>query len=316
VRVGILGGTFDPVHNGHLALARAAVSELELDRLVFVPARRSPHKDAAPAASPEERMTMLRLATAGEKIWEVSDLELSRQEPSYTCDTLEEIAKAFPQVELFFVMGADSLAEVPTWRRARELPGLCRFAYAARSGPSAPGVPDWVTAAAVPLKMPPVDASATEVRRRVAAGLPIGTLLPAAVEKYVLERGLYRPSGAQGRPEGALAGVIARAADEKKALDVVVLDLRGLADFTDFFVICHGESTPQVRAIVDNVLEKAKKGTGRFPDHLEGYDESSWVLADFGGVVVHIFDAPTREFYGLERLWISGRRVDWNQASG
>lgn len=313
MRIGILGGTFDPVHYGHLELARAAVAGLGLDRLIFVPAFRSPHKDSPPVASPEERLTMLRLACAGEKAWEVSDMELVRQGPSYTYDTLEEVARSFPEAELFFVLGSDSLADVPTWHRAKELPRLCRFAYALRPGAARPPAPDWVMEVSVPLKMKPVDVSATEVRRRVAAGLPIGSLVPAPVERYIIERGIYRPGGARGRAEEEFATLLARAADEKKALDTVVLDLRGLADFTDFFVICHGESVLQVQAVVDNLLEKAKEVSSRVPDHLEGYEDGTWVLVDFGGVIVHVFDERTRAFYGLERLWMSGRPVDWRR---
>jgi nicotinate-nucleotide adenylyltransferase len=182
MRLGILGGTFDPVHVGHLAAARAAAACLELDRVLFVPAGVPPHKRGH--ASPEHRFEMTRLATAGEPMFSVSRIELDRPGPSYTVDTL----RALQGDELFFICGADAIRDLPNWREWEQLPKLARFVAVARPGVTGPPVPY-----ATYIRIPGVDVSSSEIRERVAAGLPITGLVAPAVEAYIHEHRLYVP---------------------------------------------------------------------------------------------------------------------------
>jgi len=193
MRLGVLGGTFDPVHRGHLALAGAARDELALDEVLFVPAGQPWRKAGRIIAPAEHRLAMLRLAISDDSAFRVETLELERPGPSYTADTLEALGAARPGVELFLVLGEDALADLPNWVRPERILELATLAVARRAGApegerQLPGLRERL----VWLKMPLVEVTATEVRERVARGEPIGELAPAAVEAYIREQGLYR----------------------------------------------------------------------------------------------------------------------------
>jgi nicotinate-nucleotide adenylyltransferase len=198
VRLGVLGGTFDPVHRGHLALAVAARAELGLDRVLFVPAGQQWRKGDRSIASGERRLAMLRLALEGEGAFEVVTLELEREGPSYTADTLEALGRQRPNEELFFILGEDALVDLPNWVRPGRIQELATLVVARRAGADPNDVEE--AARRVPgllervvwLKMLPVEVSATEVRERVRRGLWIGDLVPPGVEAYIREHGLYR----------------------------------------------------------------------------------------------------------------------------
>ena len=197
MRLGLLGGTFDPVHRGHLTLARAGRDELGLDEVLFLPAGQPWRKAGQMIASNEHRLAMLRRALEGEAAFQVSRLELERPGPSYTADTLEALRDDRPEDELFFLLGEDALMDLPNWERPRRILELTRLAVARRadSSPEAleeaerrlPGLGERV----VWLKMPAVAVSATEIRERVREGQPIGGLVPATVEEYIRKQGLY-----------------------------------------------------------------------------------------------------------------------------
>jgi nicotinate-nucleotide adenylyltransferase len=187
VRVGVLGGTFDPVHNGHLALAAAAREELALDEVLFVPAGQPWRKAGREIASDEDRLAMLRLALAGEPAYRIATFELEREGPSYTADTLEALRAERPDDELFFLMGEDALADLPNWVRPDRIVGLATLAVARRSDGNGAADAERV----VWLKMPLVPVSATDIRERVRRGEPIEDMVPPAVADYIRERGLY-----------------------------------------------------------------------------------------------------------------------------
>jgi len=199
MNIAVLGGTFDPVHNGHLIVAEEAMCRLNLARVLFIPAGQPRLKDAAPLASAEDRLNMVRLAIAGNPGYGLSDIELGRPGPSYTVDTIAELkARDYPADELYFIIGWDCLAEFPRWRQPSRLINLCRLAAVPRVGcdppdlgaleAAIPGIKDRV----VMLDEPRVDISASDIRGRVAAGRGIADLVPAAVAEYIRERGLYR----------------------------------------------------------------------------------------------------------------------------
>ena len=186
MRLGILGGSFDPVHHGHLILARAALEELKLDRVLFVLASMSPHKTNAKISTPDDRMNMLRLAIADEPNFEASDIELDRPAPSYTVDTLRELSRLQPDAELVLLIGADNVEKFPTWREPDEIARLARIAVLDRGGVNSPH--SW------PVVRRSVDISSTDIRQRVSAGLSIRYLTPDAVCDYIRRQGLYRTS--------------------------------------------------------------------------------------------------------------------------
>lgn len=180
--VGVFGGSFDPVHNGHLAIALAALETIPLDRVVFVPARRSPLKDDAPAASERDRVAMLDLATRDEPRFTVSRIELDRPAPSYTVETLEALAG---EGRLFLILGADAARDLPRWRDPERVRTLATLVVARR-----PGTEDDDRAAIV-LDTPLMDISARELRARAAHGRSLRYLVPDAVWRYIQEKHLY-----------------------------------------------------------------------------------------------------------------------------
>ena len=186
MRLGILGGSFDPVHLGHLALAEAARDRLGLDRVLLVVAAAQPLKPAGPAAAAEDRYAMVRLAVRGRRGLEASDLEIRRPPPSFTIDTLREVRRQFPDAaEVVLLLGADALEEFPRWREIGAVRTLARVVACPRPGAPAPAGADEVLAAETP------EVSSTEVRRRAAAGEPLAGLVPEDVEAYIRERRLY-----------------------------------------------------------------------------------------------------------------------------
>ena len=192
-RVGILGGSFDPVHNAHLALARSAVQALALDELLWIPAGRpwQKQRELAPAG---DRVAMLRLAIAGEGRFSLELCEIERAAPSYTIETLDEMQRRRPGVRWFLLLGQDQLANLPTWHRWRELLTRVTLAVANRAGET-PRLPAELSAREVTLSEVPLPAlaiSSTDIRARVAAGREIDALVPVPVARYIDAHGLYR----------------------------------------------------------------------------------------------------------------------------
>ncbi|HEV2035880.1 MAG TPA: nicotinate-nucleotide adenylyltransferase [Candidatus Dormibacteraeota bacterium] len=194
-RIGVLGGTFDPIHAGHLAAAKAAIGCARLDRVLFVPAGQPPHRPPAIAPA-EQRREMCRLAIAGEARFSVSDVELGRSGPSYTVDTLSDLLRLRPDTSLFLILGWDAARLFPSWHRPEEIRTLASIVIIGRPGSGAPREADLkpagLEAEGVMLCLEPTpDISASEIRRAVAAGESIAGLVPEAVERYIAAHRLY-----------------------------------------------------------------------------------------------------------------------------
>jgi nicotinate-nucleotide adenylyltransferase len=195
LRIAIFGGTFDPVHSAHLALAREAVRAFGLARVLFVPASRPPHKSGATVAGYEDRYRMVVLACEGEPSFEASRLE-EGQERSYSIDTIERVRAGLgPGDELFFLIGADAFAEITTWRRWQDVARAVRFIVAARPGHDY-AVPPGATVER--LDTVALAVSSSSIRARLAAG-ENPPELPPAVLAYIRERGLYAVLSGSGR---------------------------------------------------------------------------------------------------------------------
>ncbi len=190
-RIGLFGGSFDPVHNAHLALARQALQELQLDELRWVPVGQAWQK-SRPLTAAVHREAMLRLAIAGEPHFVLEGCELRRAGPSYTLDTVRELQAATPGAQWFLVIGQDQYAGLHTWFGFEQLLPLVTLAVAQRPGAPAEADARVRAAAQVPLALPPTAVSATELRARLAAGQDIGALVAPPVAHYIRQQGLYR----------------------------------------------------------------------------------------------------------------------------
>ena len=193
-RIGLYGGSFDPIHAGHLILARDALEQLGLARMIFLPAAISPHKlGHAPGASGEDRLAMLRAAVIGEERFLVDPCELERAGPSYTVDTVRDLRGKFPAAEFFYLVGEDNLPALDTWHRAAELRAAVRFVVCRRHSSAGSGKGDGAVQAGLPVVERWVDISSTEIRKRVAAGRSIRYLVPEGVREIIDARQIYRP---------------------------------------------------------------------------------------------------------------------------
>jgi nicotinate-nucleotide adenylyltransferase len=198
VRLGVLGGTFDPPHVGHLILAEEARMRLQIEKMLFVPAG-DPWRKAGQEITPaEHRLAMVRLMLASDPYFEVSTLEVERQGPSYTVDTLEALHQQYgPGLELYFILGEDALYDLPNWKEPARIVSLAWLAVAPRPPErgwtsadleaAVPGLSERV----VPLPMPTIDISSSALRERARAGLSLRYMVPPDVEEYIRRHGLY-----------------------------------------------------------------------------------------------------------------------------
>ena len=201
-RIGLYGGSFDPIHHGHLLVARFVAEALNLQRVIFLPSASPPHKVDHILAPANDRATMVRRAITGDPLFEISDYDLTRIGPSYTFDTVghfREIQGA--DALLHWIIGADSLVDLPNWHRARELVAACRIVTATRAGWLAP---DWAALESAfgktgaqslregVLETPIIEISATDIRQRVCRGLSIRSYVPEPVREHIESRQLYR----------------------------------------------------------------------------------------------------------------------------
>lgn len=188
-RLGLFGGSFDPVHLGHLLVAQAAIEELGLTRLYYILAAQSPFKPENEPAPDAARLQLLRLALAGRTDCEIDEQEVRRGGPSYTVDTLRDYARRFPGAELFYLIGADHVAKLPLWREANELARLAEFVVVPRPGDVARPFPTPFRGRT--LTGFPFGVSSSQIRARVKAGLPIDQLVPPAVAEALRNNRLY-----------------------------------------------------------------------------------------------------------------------------
>ena len=196
MKLGILGGTFDPIHLGHLAAAKAALECAGLERVLFVPSKEPPHRPAAQAPA-EDRLAMARLAVDGEQRFEVSDLELRRGGRSYTVDTVEELHRRHPQDELFLILGWDAARLFSTWHQPERVNALASVIVVGRPGAPAPARADLEAAGIDPDRaavclIPTPDVSGSGLRAASGAGESITGKVPEGVERYIAEHRLYR----------------------------------------------------------------------------------------------------------------------------
>jgi nicotinate-nucleotide adenylyltransferase len=196
VRVGVLGGTFNPPHLGHLVCAQEAYIQLDLDRVLFIPARIPPHKPVEEEPGAEHRLELCRLAVKDDERFAVSELEMQREGPSYTVDTLSELHSNAPDNDLYLIVGGDVAAGLPDWHEPNRVLSLATLAVAKRRGTPRESVETALEhleggGRTEFFRMPRIGVSSTLIRRRVEAGEPIRYIVPDSVADYIQEHGLY-----------------------------------------------------------------------------------------------------------------------------
>ena len=183
----IMGGTFDPIHYGHLMAAEQVRHRFNCDKVLFIPAARSPHKTDSVISPAKHRLAMTRLAIASNSYFEVSTLEINRSGLSYTIDTIKAIKKIYCPKQLYFITGADAILGIAEWKNPEELLKLCYFVAVSRPGYDIDNLQQKI----ISIDIPALAISSTEIRRRVRAGEPVKYMLPESVEEYIKKQQLY-----------------------------------------------------------------------------------------------------------------------------
>lgn len=198
-RLGIMGGTFDPIHYGHLVAAEGARYEYRLEKVIFIPAGQPPHKPNIKLTDPWQRFEMTRLAVTSNPYFEEMPIEIERPGPSYAIDTVSEISRLFPGAQIFFITGADAVFKILSWKRVEELLSICKFIAATRPGYKLDEM--WKKIGTLPqdlkknifcMEVPALAISSTDIRQRVREGRPIKYLLPEPVEEYIASNSIYQ----------------------------------------------------------------------------------------------------------------------------
>ncbi|MGE5454737.1 MAG: nicotinate-nucleotide adenylyltransferase [Methylocystaceae bacterium] len=195
MKLGIMGGTFDPIHLGHLAAAENARYYLNLDLVLFMLSAQPPHKDNQIVSPAHHRLRMVEMAIADNPCFKVSTLEMERQGASYTVDTLKELKQKLDNPDIYFLMGSDSLFDLVNWYHYEEIASLCTLVSISRPGfaneEAFASVPIAIRKKTITLEVPGLEVSSTELKRRLQSGEPVRYLLPEAVASYIEEQGLY-----------------------------------------------------------------------------------------------------------------------------
>jgi nicotinate-nucleotide adenylyltransferase len=196
-RMGIMGGTFDPIHYGHLVIANEVLDKYKMERVIFVPAGNPPHKEVT-SASAFDRFLMTNIATLSNNKFVVSDIEIKSSEKSYTIDTVRKLMQEYENTEFYFITGMDAILELPTWRDTENLLKLCKFIGVSRSGYGTSQIEMKINAIKnihegqiELLKVPMLEISSTDIRQRIKLKKSAKYLLPEMVEKYIYKNNLY-----------------------------------------------------------------------------------------------------------------------------
>lgn len=341
MRIGLLGGTLDPIHFGHLRSAEEIREALELDEIWFMPAALPPHKEPSKLTPFIHRLAMVELAVASMDYFKTTAIEDERPGPSYSIDTLKELRERHKdEAEFFFILGSDAFLDIETWKEYGSLTDYASLVIMRRGHEDSSGLKEIISRAfpshciqgendifiahdggAIYLySVTYLAISGTDIRRRARSGLSVRFLVPEEVRTYMKKNSLYAES--TGDPSPSLEDMETKAAFSSedpvqqivsevlgnKGEQVVVLDMRGISSLADFFIISHGRSTRHVQGIANKMCKNLRK-KGIKCRGVEGEQEGKWILMDYGDVIVHLFYEPIRGFYDLEGLWSEVPRI-------
>ena len=317
MRIGLFGGTFDPLHKGHLGAIQALDGVLEFDQIHWILSARPPHKNKV-NASIEQRFDMLRLGLEPYSKYVADDTEISRSEKSYTIDTIVEFQEAMPDAEMVLIIGTDSLLKLASWHRAEELVKMVNIVVMSRPG-YIPEVPDFVRNCVLEdvqllggypagklalFNNSNFDISSTKIRTMLGSESAetqqiAAQHLPSDVYSYILRQQLYRSKIMNPKQ---IKDLVVEALEDVKGVDIKVIDIADIADFADFMVVASGTSGTHVKALARSASDRLRKA-GVKPLNEDGADVGEWVLVDLGDVVLHVMRPEVREYYDLEKLW-------------
>lgn len=322
-KIALFGGTFDPVHRGHIACVQHLVEKMDFSKVVLIPTSQNPLKVDRIPASKEDRLKMIRLATRdyqGEI--DIDDQEMMNNSPTYSFETLQRYQQTHAPEELFLVMGQDTFEEFDQWKNFEEIIKMTNLLVVSRPPYRRPfGVEDLPkglqphvgsydrgfalldsgrTIEFVTIKTE--DVSSTLVRKKLKAGKNLDSLIDLDVEKYILENNVY-PQVKAGQVDYLELAEFVAGILKERAMNCSGYDLRGLDKLYDFTLVASATSTKQALALAKLVKDGVKEEFGLTPYGMEGREDGRWVILDYGSLIVHVFYDFVRHEYSLESLW-------------
>lgn len=328
-RIGLFGGTFNPLHMGHINSMLSITEKVGLDRVYAIPTYQSPMKSpTAQGPSAEERLQMLKegLADYGSVI-EVDEREVQKGGTSYSVETISAYAKDHAAEDLHLIIGMDQFEVFDEWKNFQDILAMTNIIVTSRPGTRLPraveelpkGLQKLVAAfdqGYVELdsgrniqfiQLEDIDISASEVRKRLRTGKNVDKYLPLKVENYIKEKGLYQPKGDRIGDFQKLTELAADALFSRKGIMVRGFDLRDIESPCEFSLIASGTSTKHTQSLADNIIRMIKDEYGVMPIGVEGQSEGQWILLDYGALMIHLFYDYVRNEYRLEDLWQEGK---------
>ncbi len=334
-RIGLFGGTFNPLHTGHINAIATVRSRLGLDRIIIVPAAQNPKKLPTEGPTPEQRLEMLRVGFAEYDFVDVDDQELRRGGPSYTVDTVSNWAKTVPPEDLYVIVGMDQFEEFDTWKDYRKILTLSNLIVVTRPGHQLPyaaeDLPEGLRDLTAEfdrsflalnterniefVRLTDIDVSASDVRKKLRTGRSVDRFLTIPVEEYIRSQALYMPLGERIGDYEKFTHFCADQLNERKGINVKAFDLRTMEAPAEFTIVTSGTSTRHASSLAENLLRTVKEEYNVLPQSVEGMPEGRWVLLDYGSLIVHVFYDYVRQEYRLEDLWRMGKELRLAESS-
>lgn len=323
-KVGIFGGTFSPIHYGHINSITNVIKKLGLDSVRVIPAYQSPGKDFIETPNPNERLKIVELGLADYKEHvSIDACELNRAGVSYSVDTLKELIEKEPNKEFYLIIGLDQFSNFDKWKDFYQILEMANLVVTSRPGYSFPHKPeDFPEGLKEKIKdfdgylallengkninfvrLNDHDISSSDIRKKVRLQQSINKYVPIEVENYILENSFYSPEKSVDYKPEELMMSIKSCLEELGGMSPIAFDLREENQITDFNVITSSQSKRGNMKMAENLIEKIKSSLAVKPLAVDGKEEANWVVIDYGSVIVHLFYDTVRHEYNLEKLW-------------
>jgi nicotinate-nucleotide adenylyltransferase len=335
-KIGIFGGYFNPLHNGHLNAMLSIKHELALEKIKVIPARQTPFREQVEGPTPDQRFKMVELGLQEyQDFLEIDDVEINRDGISYTVDTLKEIKDKNNTEDLYLIIGADQFHDFDLWKDYKVILEQVNLVVTTRPGYSLPftladfpeGLKPFVevfegkiallsTGKSIQfIRIKDVDVSATEIRKRLRTGKSVERYLVPEVERFIREENLFDSVNEKIQDFEVFTKGCARVINEKQAINTQAFDLRQLDKPSEFAIVTSASNTRQVQSLSKYISETIKDEYSIYPYSIEGREEGRWIVMDYGSLIVHIFYDYVRMEYSLENLWSDGIQMNLNQDS-
>lgn len=330
--MGVFGGTFNPIHYGHLNSIENVLTLAALDEIWVVPNRQNPLKETAIGATPEQRLETVQIAlsTLDQNKFKVRNDEILREGPSFTCDTLQKLTEENPDTELSLIIGADQLADFANWKNHKTILSLANLIVTSRPGSSLPlnkkDLPQWLAKETQQyrghfirlksgrevhfLQLNDIEISSTEIRRKIRRNENVSNLIPGSVTEFLIKNKVYDKAEVLVADYAEFTRFCAKILNDKGGIEVHGYDVREMVQPAEFTLVASGTSTRHTRALCEHVILEAKQKYGISPQGTEGLQEGRWVIVDYGSLMIHIFYDYVRSEYHIEDLWSKAPAIE------